>query len=209
MNYLDGLNNEQMQAVLQTEGPLLILAGAGSGKTRVLTHRIAYMIQDCGIRPSRILAITFTKKAAAEMKERVASLIGDVSLNMWIGTFHACCARILRMEIERLGYEKNFVIYDETDAVAAIRDIMKSLNISEKDITPKGAKEVISRAKEQMLNETAFERKYVNDFRMGKVSRIYKAYQQVLRKNNALDFDDLIILWWMSIRTPIHHNIYW
>ncbi len=194
MNYLDGLNDEQMQAVLQTEGPLLILAGAGSGKTRVLTHRIAYMIQDCGIRPSRILAITFTKKAAAEMKERVASLIGDVSLNMWIGTFHACCARILRMEIERLGYEKNFVIYDESDAVAAIRDVMKSLEISEKDITPKGAKEIISRAKEQMLNEAAFERKYVNDFRMGKVSRIYKAYQQVLRKNNALDFDDIIML---------------
>lgn len=192
MNYLDGLNEEQMQAVLQTDGPLLILAGAGSGKTRVLTHRIAYMINDCYIRPSSILAITFTKKAAAEMKERIAGLLGDISLNMWIGTFHACCARMLRMDIERLGYEKNFVIYDDADSLAVIKDALKTLNISEKDMPPREIRNVISKAKDRMESESAFERKYANDYRMGKISRVYKLYQNTLRKNNALDFDDII-----------------
>ena len=192
MDYLDGLNNEQMQAVLQTDGPLLILAGAGSGKTRVLTHRIVYMINDCYIRPSNILAITFTKKAAAEMKERVNKLLGNISVNMWIGTFHSCCARILRMDIERLGYDRNFIIYDEADAIAVIKDAMKALNISEKEMTPRSVKEVISRAKDKMESDSSFERKYANDYRYSKISRIYKLYQNTLRKNNALDFDDII-----------------
>lgn len=194
MDYLNGLNDEQMKAVLCTDGPLLILAGAGSGKTRVLTHRIAYMINDCYIRPSNILAITFTKKAANEMKERVEKLLGDMSLSMWIGTFHSCCARILRMDIEAVGYDRNFVIYDESDALAVIKDAMKTVGVSEKDITPKAVKSIISRAKDSLESEKDFEKKYFSDYRYGKVSKIYTVYQNTLRKNNALDFDDIIFL---------------
>ena len=193
MNYFEGLNEEQIKAVLQTDGPLLILAGAGSGKTRVLTYRIAYMIKECFIRPSNILAITFTKKAAAEMKDRVNKLIGDVSLNMWIGTFHSCCARILRMNIDRLGYDKSFAIYDDADAIAVIKDAMKMLNMNDKDIPPRSVKEIISRAKDKMQSEKDFAVKYANDYRLGKISQIYNVYQSTLKKNNALDFDDIIL----------------
>ena len=192
MDYLEQLNDEQKKAVLLTEGPLLILAGAGSGKTRVLTYRIAYMINDCYIRPSNILAITFTKKAAAEMKQRIAGLLGNVSVNMWIGTFHACCARILRMDIERLGYSKNFIIYDEDDSMNAIKESMKILNISDKDVAPRAARAVISRAKDALQSEKDFDRIYANDYQMNKISRIYFEYQNILKRNNALDFDDII-----------------
>ena len=192
MSYIDELNEAQVQAVLQMEGPLLILAGAGSGKTRVLTYRIAYMVNECGISSSNILAITFTKKAASEMKERVNKLLGGMSSNMWVGTFHACCARILRIDIEPLGYGKSFIIYDEADALSVIKDAMKTLNMSEKDLTPKSVKEVISRAKNQMQSEKDFAKKYANDYRMDKISRIYNIYQSTLRKMNALDFDDII-----------------
>ena len=192
MDYLNQLNDEQKRAVLHIEGPLLVLAGAGSGKTRVLTHRIAYMINDCYIRPSNILAITFTKKAASEMKSRIASLLGDISVNMWMGTFHSICARILRMEIERIGYNKNFIIYDDDDSIAVIKEAMKILEISDKDVNPRSVKNIISRAKDVLQSEKDFDKIYANDYQMTKISRIYNEYQSILKRNNALDFDDII-----------------
>lgn len=194
MSFLEGLNSEQKSAVLHTEGPLLILAGAGSGKTRVLTHRIAHLINNRGVKPYNILAITFTNKAANEMKERVRSLIGDMSLNMWISTFHSACARILRMEIEKFGYRRDFVIYDDIESQSVIKDCMKQLNINDKVFSPKYVNNVISRAKEVMEGPELFERKNATDFRMSKVAEIYKLYQKILKQNNALDYDDLIFL---------------
>lgn len=194
MDYLEGLNKEQKKAVLQTEGPLLILAGAGSGKTRVLTHRIAYLINECNVRPYNILAITFTNKAAKEMKDRVSSLLGDISLNMWISTFHSFCARVLRMEIEVLGYDRDFVIYDTAESQTVIKDCIKQLNFNEKDFNPKYILSVISNAKETMMRPDEFAKMNVNDFVMTKIAQIYELYQETLKKNNALDFDDLIFL---------------
>ena len=194
MDFLEGLNDQQLCAVLQTEGPLLILAGAGSGKTKVLTHRIAYMINDVGISPSNILAITFTNKAAKEMKTRVEKLLDSEYLNMWISTFHSSCARILRMEIERLGYTRDYIIYDDTESLNVIKDVMKAAQISEKDINPRVIRDAISRAKDKMEGPAEFARLYGNDFIMGKYSTVYTQYQKRLKQNNALDFDDLIFL---------------
>jgi DNA helicase-2/ATP-dependent DNA helicase PcrA len=183
----------QKEAVLHNEGPLLILAGAGSGKTRVLTHRIAHLINDELVKPYNILAITFTNKAAKEMKERVRGLLDDVVDSIWIGTFHSICIRILRRYIEKIGYERNFVIFDTTDQKTLIKDCLKELNINEKNYPVKQVIGVISSAKDELLNAARFERMYKSDFKMSKYAQIYSLYQKKLKQNNALDFDDIII----------------
>jgi DNA helicase-2/ATP-dependent DNA helicase PcrA len=192
MNYLENLNPEQREAVLQVEGPVLILAGAGSGKTRVLTYRIAYMIEEKGINPWNILAITFTNKAAKEMKERVGHLIGSTQ-DMWISTFHAACARILRKDIERLGgYKSNFVIFDTKDQESVVKDCLKELNLNEKNFPFKAVSATISSAKNLLEDPKRFAEKNMSDLRGRKMSDIYALYQKKLKKNNALDFDDIL-----------------
>ena len=168
MELLKGLNKEQKEAVLHNEGPLLILAGAGSGKTRVLTHRIAHLIKEQGVYPSSILAITFTNKAAREMRERIDSLIGDLSNDMWVGTFHSICIRILRRDIERLGYDRSFVIYDTTDQQVVIKECLKELNLNDKNFPPKSVLETIGKQKDELIDAEHFEKLYASDFRMGK-----------------------------------------
>lgn len=194
MELVEGLNNEQKEAVLHTEGPLLILAGAGSGKTRVLTHRIAHLIEEKGVYPSSILAITFTNKAAREMKERVRQLVGDQSENIWISTFHSSCVRILRRDIEKLGYDRSFVIYDTTDQQTVIKDCLKELNLNEKNFPPRAVLDMIGRAKDSLEDAKAYTKRYAADFRMSKVAALYELYQKKLKNNNALDFDDIILL---------------
>ncbi len=193
MELLNGLNKEQKEAVLHNEGPLLILAGAGSGKTRVLTHRIAYLIKEQGIYPSSILAITFTNKAAREMRERIDSLIGDLSNDMWVGTFHSICIRILRRDIERLGYDRSFVIYDTSDQQVVIKECLKELNLNDKNFPPKSMLETIGKQKDELIDAEHFEKLYASDFRMGKIAKVYKLYEKKLKSNNALDFDDIIM----------------
>ncbi|MGL4730862.1 MAG: DNA helicase PcrA [Clostridium sp.] len=188
------LNKEQYEAASTINGPLLILAGAGSGKTRVLTYRIAHMIEDLNIYPSQILAITFTNKAAGEMKERVASLVGDVAQNMWISTFHSSCVRILRREIDKLGYNKNFTIYDSYDSKALIKQCMKELSINEKDITEGEIISKISNAKNDLVSAEKFKSENQGDFRKNKIADVYLMYQKRLKANNSLDFDDLIFI---------------
>ncbi len=187
---INSLNPEQKKAVLTTEGPLLILAGAGSGKTRVLTHRIAYLIEQ-GIRPFNILAITFTNKAAREMKERVAAITpqGD---EVWVSTFHSTCVRILRREIDKIGYTNKFTIYDADDSERLIKNILKEMNISDKVYQPKMLMSAIGEQKDKLVGPNAYAKQVEKDFRMKKVADIYKAYQKHLKDNNALDFDDLI-----------------
>jgi len=194
MDILEGLNPEQKQAVLHTEGPLLVLAGAGSGKTRVLTHRIAYLVKEKMVPPWNILAITFTNKAAREMKERIENLIGPEALNIWVGTFHASCVRILRREIDRLGYDRNFVIYDADDQKSLLKACLDQLNINEKNFPPNSVLGEISRAKDELIYPDRFKRLYASDYRMGKIADIYELYQKRLKANNALDFDDIILL---------------
>ena len=189
---LTGLNKDQLSAVTRVEGPLLILAGAGSGKTRVITYRIAHMIEDLKISPYSILAITFTNKAAKEMKERVNALIGDRAKDMWISTFHSLCVRILRRDIERIGYNKSFVIYDTQDQLSLIKECIKECGLREDSFKPSSVLSAISGAKDKLLNPKAFEARYFNDFRLSKISKVYDLYQRKLKSNNALDFDDLI-----------------
>ncbi len=192
MDFLDKMNEPQREAVLHTEGPLLLLAGAGSGKTRVLTHRIAYLIQEKSIYPSNILAITFTNKAAREMKERVEQLIGSVP-EMWVSTFHAACARILRRDVERLGqYKKSFVIFDTKDQESIIKECLKELNLNEKNFPFRTVASIISGAKDMLLTPDKFHEKYMHDFKMKKYADIYNMYQKKLVKNNAMDFDDIL-----------------
>lgn len=186
------LNREQYDAASTVNGPLLILAGAGSGKTRVLTYRIAHMINDLGVYPSQILAITFTNKAAQEMKERVRSLVGDEVDNMWVSTFHSSCVRILRREIDKLGYNKNFVIYDTSDQKTLVKQCMKELNINEKDLDEKEIINKIGDAKDNMIGPDRYKREKQHDFRLNKVADVYALYQKRLKANNALDFDDII-----------------
>jgi len=193
MELLQNLNDEQKKAVLHKDGPLLILAGAGSGKTRVLTHRIAYLIKEHGISPSSILAITFTNKAANEMKERVAGLLGDLSQDMWVYTFHSMCVRILRRDIEKIGYGRNFVIFDSSDQQTLLRECLKELNLNEKNFPVKAVLDQIGRAKDELITPDDFMRMYEADFRMSNVAKIYKLYQRKLVQNNALDFDDIIM----------------
>lgn len=183
----------QQQAVKHTKGPLLILAGAGSGKTRVLTHRIAYLVEELGVNPYNILAITFTNKAAKEMRERVETLLGSNHRDLWVSTFHSSCVRILRYDIDKLGYKKNFVIYDTSDQGVVIKDCYKALNIDEKYIHPKVALSEISKAKDQLINPRSYQEMYEGDYTKKKIGEIYRMYQDKLRGNNALDFDDLIM----------------
>jgi len=185
------LNDRQREAVETTEGPLLVLAGAGSGKTRVLTHRIAYLIQEKGVAPWNILALTFTNKAAGEMRERVGSLLGGGVNDMWVMTFHACCARILRSEIEQLGYERTFVIYDDADQQSLLKKIIRDLNLNEKVFTPRELSSRISEAKNQSLDAL----QYLHDgYAPKEVVAAFQAYQKQLKQCNALDFDDLLLM---------------
>ncbi|MBV4414610.1 DNA helicase PcrA [Clostridium tyrobutyricum] len=192
MNLRNLLNKEQYEAVTTIEGPLLILAGAGSGKTRVLTYRIAHMIQDLNIYPSKILAITFTNKAAGEMKDRVKALVGNEADNMWISTFHSSCVRILRREIDKLGYNKNFAIYDSYDQKVLIKQCMEELDIDEKYITGRELINKISSQKDNLISAERYKRENESNLRLNKVADVYMLYQKKLKNNNALDFDDLI-----------------
>ncbi|MBQ3109984.1 MAG: UvrD-helicase domain-containing protein [Clostridia bacterium] len=192
MSLLDGLNNMQRQAAERIEGPLLVLAGAGSGKTRVLTYRIAHMIE-MGIKPWNILAITFTNKAAKEMAERVEKLIGEDANDMWVRTFHSACVRILRRDIDKLGFDKSFNIIDADDQKALVKECLKELNLDEKVFTPKGILAEISSAKDSLKLPVEYEKSVSGDYRLEKIARVYELYQEKLRVSNCLDFDDLIV----------------
>ena len=187
------LNKEQLEAVLHEGGPLLIFAGAGSGKTRVLTYRLAHLIQERGEDAGSILAVTFTNKAANEMKERVRHLIGSAARGLWIGTFHAICARILRSEIGRLGFQSNFVVFDDGDQQTVMKECLRALSLDMETYPPRQMLGIISRAKESMVDEDAFARAGTTPSDRTN-ARVYRAYQERLRSNNALDFDDLIYL---------------
>ncbi|MEG1003501.1 MAG: 3'-5' exonuclease [Clostridium sp.] len=186
------LNKEQYDGAVTVDGQVLILAGAGSGKTRVLTYRMAHMIEDLGIKPWSILAITFTNKAAKEMKERVETLVGDKANDMWISTFHSTCVRILRREIDKLGYKSSFTIYDTSDQKTLLKECMKALSINDKDITLQEIMGKIGRAKDNMQSPSSFMREHESNFREKKIADVYEMYQKRLKENNALDFDDLI-----------------
>ncbi len=196
---LENLNKEQKEAVKTLTGPLLILAGAGSGKTKVLTSRIAYLIKN-GVRPRDILAVTFTNKAAKEMKERLGGMLGEnVVKYMWVGTFHGICGRILRENVENYQFpsgkklDKNFTIYDETDSNALIKQAIKKLNLDEKLYAPKLVKTVISDAKNKMMDAHAFQT-FARDFKSQRIGQIYEEYENALNNNNAIDFDDMLLL---------------
>lgn len=192
MNYLEYLNDQQKEAVLTTEGPLLILAGAGSGKTRVLTNRTAYLIDVVGVNPYNIMAITFTNKAAGEMRERIDDMVGYGSESVWVSTFHSTCVRILRRYIDRLGYDTNFTIYDADDQKTLMKDICKRLEIDTKIHKEKMFLSVISSAKDELIDPIEFETRAAGDYTKQKQAQVYKEYQLALKQNNALDFDDLI-----------------
>ena len=193
MSIYDTLNDKQKEAVFHTEGPLLILAGAGSGKTRVLTHRIAYLIEEKGVNPWNILAITFTNKAAAEMRERVDNLVGFGSESIWVSTFHSMCVRILRRHIALLGYDTNFTIYDTDDQKTLMRDVCKLLQIDTKIYKERMLIGTISHAKNEMLTPEEFRLQAGGDFQQKKIADVYEEYEKQLRANNALDFDDLLL----------------
>ena len=193
MSIYDTLNPQQKEAVWQTEGPVLILAGAGSGKTRVLTHRIAYLIEEKGINPWNIMAITFTNKAAGEMRERVDKIVGFGSESIWVSTFHSSCVRILRRYIDRLGYDHNFTIYDTDDQKSLMKDICKKLQIDTKIHKERAILAAISSAKDELITPEEYELNAMGDFSKKKIAQAYKEYQKELKKNNALDFDDLIV----------------
>lgn len=192
MNYLDKLNDEQREAAMCTEGPLLILAGAGSGKTSTMTHRIAYMIREKGIDPYNILAVTFTNKAAGEMRERVEALVGE-GLNMWILTFHSACLRMLRSHAEVLGYGRDFAVYDPTDQKTLVKNIIKELGIDGKRYTPAYFLGVISKCKEQKIAPEDYIKINGDDMKTKQIGSVYDRYQKTLKKNNAMDFDDLLL----------------
>ena len=193
MSIYDTLNPPQREAVAQTEGPVLILAGAGSGKTRVLTHRIAYLMDEKGVNPWNILAITFTNKAAGEMRERVDKIVGYGSESIWVSTFHSACVRILRRHIDNLGYDTNFTIYDTDDQKSLMKDVCRKMNIDTKIYKERSLLAQISHAKDELLTPDDMEMKAAGDYNMKKVASVYREYQAALRKNNALDFDDLIV----------------
>jgi len=192
MDILEGLNKEQKEAVLCTEGPCLIIAGAGSGKTKVLTHKIAYLIGEKNVKPWDILAFTFTNKAANEMRSRVESLVGDAVNDMWIGTFHSICVRILRKQIDRIGFDTSFVIFDTSDQKTLVKQILKSKNIDDKIFTDKTCLYEISNAKNEMLEPDRYAAKVKGDLRREKIAEVYEEYQKRLKENNAIDFDDII-----------------
>ena len=192
MSIYDTLNKRQKEAVCHTEGPLLILAGAGSGKTRVLTHRIAYLIEEKGVNPWNILAITFTNKAAEEMRNRVDNLVGFGAESVWVSTFHSACVRILRRYIDLLGYQNQFTIYDTEDQKTLMRDICKLLQVDTKMYKERSLLSIISSAKNEMITPAEFENN-AGDFRERKIAKVYEAYEKQLKNNNALDFDDLLV----------------
>lgn len=193
MSIYDTLNTQQQEAVFHTEGPVLILAGAGSGKTRVLTHRIAYLIEEKGVNPWNIMAITFTNKAAGEMRERVDKIVGFGSESIWVSTFHSSCVRMLRRFIDRLGFDTNFTIYDTDDQKTLMKDICKRLDIDTKIYKERAIMAAISSAKDELVGPEEYELKVMGDFSKRKIALAYKEYQKELKKNNALDFDDLIM----------------
>ena len=193
MSIYDTLNEQQREAVFHTEGPLLILAGAGSGKTRVLTHRIAYLIQEKDVAPWNILAITFTNKAAGEMRERVDRLVDFGAQDVWVSTFHSACVRILRRHIERLGYDRNFTIYDTDDQKTLMKDVCRSINIDTKQFKERMLLSAISSAKNEMVTPSEFEGMAGGDYVKKKTAEVYWEYERQLKSNNALDFDDLLL----------------
>lgn len=193
MSIYDTLNERQRQAVMQTEGPVLILAGAGSGKTRVLTHRVAYLIDRAGVAPYHILAITFTNKAAGEMRERVDKIVGFGAEQIWVSTFHSTCVRILRRYIDRLGYDNHFTIYDTDDQKGIMKEVCKKLQIDTKMLKERTILSAISSAKDELIDPQEYEMQNGFDYNGGKIAKAYREYQATLRKNNALDFDDLIM----------------
>ncbi len=191
--YLASLNEPQREAVLHTEGPLLVIAGAGSGKTRVLTHRVAHLVRACGVKPNEILAITFTNKAAGEMRERLEQMLGRTVRAIWILTFHAACGRILRAEAPRLGYRSNFTIYDQADQIRVVKACLAELDRDPKRFTPRGIHSQISNAKNQLLSPDAYMAR-VSSFYDQTVAEVYELYQRKLFTSNAVDFDDLLLL---------------
>ena len=193
MSIYDTLNNEQREAVFCTEGPILMLAGAGSGKTRSLTHRIAYLIEEKGVAPWNILAITFTNKAAQEMRERVDALVGYGSEDIWISTFHATCSRILRRHIDLLGYDRNFTIYDASDQKSLMKEVLKEMKIDTKQFPERSVMSEISSAKNEYKSPLDYRNEYGSNFRNQRIADIYEHYQKRLKENNALDFDDLLV----------------
>ena len=194
MSLIDSLNGEQQTAVTAPDGPLLILAGAGSGKTRTLTYRIAYLISERNINPYNILAVTFTNKAAGEMKERVMSLVGNDADRMWVSTFHSACMRILRSNIELLGYDERFTVYDTDDQKTVMKGVCKRLNVDTKRFKERTILSEISSAKNELMDESEYEKYVLGDFTKTVYLRCYREYQETLKKNNAVDFDDIIML---------------
>ena len=193
MSIYDTLNEQQKEAVFHTEGPLLILAGAGSGKTRVLTHRIAYLIEERGVNPWNILAITFTNKAAGEMRERVDRLVGSGAESIWVSTFHSTCVRILRRYIDRIGFDTNFTIYDSDDQKSLMRDVCRVLDVDTKKYKERMFLSAISAAKDEMITPDEYELNAAGDFGKQKIAQVYREYERQLHANNALDFDDLLL----------------
>lgn len=187
------LNTEQLRGVSTTDGPVLILAGAGTGKTRVLTHRIAYLIEEEGVNPWNILAVTFTNKAAKEMKDRVEKIVGYGSEQVWVATFHSTCVRILRRYADRLGYDNNFTIYDTDDQKSVVKEVCKKLDIDNKMLKERAIMAAISNAKDELVSPIQFAIDAQGDFMKGLISKVYTEYQATLKKNNAMDFDDLIV----------------
>ena len=193
MQLLETLNDRQREAVTQINGPVLVLAGAGSGKTKALTTRIAYMIEECGVNPWNIMAITFTNKAAGEMRNRVDEAVGFGAESIWVSTFHSSCVRMLRRYIERLGYDTNFTIYDTDDQKTVMKEICKRLNIDTKMTKERTLLNAISSAKDELITPIQLEMSTMGEYRKQQIAKVYKEYQAVLKKNNAVDFDDLIV----------------
>jgi DNA helicase-2/ATP-dependent DNA helicase PcrA len=191
MNFLEKLNPEQREAVLHREGPVLILAGAGSGKTRVITYRIAYLIGDGHANPDEVLAVTFTNKASQEMRERVEALIGSTAAGVWLSTFHSLCARLLRREAPKIGLSRDFVIYDSSDQVAVVKQAERELGIDDKLVPPRMALSRISQAKNRMEGPETLRGGW--NIRDEHIAKIYERYLQALTDANALDFDDLLL----------------
>src|SRR5882762_4084729 len=193
MQFLDALNPEQREAVLHLEGPLLILAGAGSGKTRVITSRIAYLVGDGHAEPHEVLAVTFTNKAAEEMRSRVEALLGSECGRMWVSTFHALCARLLRREAPAIGLSRDFVIYDSSDQLTVVKQALKDLHIDDSFVQPRAALSRISHAKNRMESPDAIAADAGWNRRDENIGKIYAHYVNALKESNALDFDDLLL----------------
>ena len=192
-NILEGLNDKQYEAVINTEGPSLVIAGAGSGKTKVLTHKISYLINEKNVKPWNILAITFTNKAANEMKQRIENLVGGQATDdMWIGTFHSICVRILRKFIDRIGFDSSFIIFDASDQKSLVKQCLKELNIDDKIFTDRGVLSEISNAKNEMLTPVQYAVKANGEYRKETIAKVYSLYQSKLKQNNSIDFDDII-----------------